>query len=79
METTRNSIIMVMKLVESVIGLEAAVTVQGSECHFTFVRGRLHITEKDPHINHINFLNDDFKRSTRYPCLSSLLESRLAL
>ena len=26
-----------------------------------------------------NFLNDDFKRSTRYPCLSSLLESRLAL
>ena len=26
-----------------------------------------------------NFLNDDFKRSTRFPCLSSLLESRLAL
>ena len=25
------------------------------------------------------FLNDNFKRSTRYPCLSSLLESRLAL
>ena len=25
------------------------------------------------------FLNDDFKRSARYPCLSSLLESRLAL
>ena len=27
----------------------------------------------------LNFLNDDFKRSARYPCLSSLLESRLAL
>ena len=26
-----------------------------------------------------NFLNEDFKRSTRYPCLSSLLESRLAM
>ena len=25
-----------------------------------------------------HFLNDDFKRSTRYPCLSNLLESRLS-
>ena len=30
-------------------------------------------------VSTINFLNDDFKRSTRYPCLSSLLESRLTL
>ena len=30
--------IKVMKLVESLIG-------QGSECHLTFVRGRLHIAE----------------------------------
>ena len=27
----------------------------------------------------INFLNDDFKGSKRYPCLGRLLESRLAL
>ena len=34
----------VMKVVESLIGLEVTVG-QGSECHLTFVRGRLHIAE----------------------------------
>ena len=48
METTHNSVkvkvgIKVMKLVESLIGWE--VTDQGSECHLTFVRGKLHIAE----------------------------------
>ena len=49
METTRNSVkvkvgIKVMKLVESLI--DWVVTVgQGSECHLTFVRGKLHIAE----------------------------------
>ena len=50
METTRNSVkvklgINVLKLVESLIGLEVTVTGQGSEYHLTFVRGRLHIAE----------------------------------
>ena len=36
--------IKVMKLVESLIGWEVTV-VQGSECHLTFVRGKLHIAE----------------------------------
>ena len=83
METTHNSVkvklgIKVMKLVESLIGREVTVG-QGSECHLTFVRGLLHTAQQDPRIDHKTFLNDDFKRSTRYPCLSSLLESRLAL
>ena len=48
-EITHNSVkvklgIKVMKLVESLIGYEVTVS-QGSECHLTFVRGRLHITE----------------------------------
>ena len=30
-------------------------------------------------VSTINVLNDVFKRSTRYPCLSRLLESLLAL
>ena len=49
MEITRNSVkvkvgIKVMKLVESLIGWEVTVC-QGSECHLTFVRGKLHIAE----------------------------------
>ena len=57
METTRNAGkaklgIKVMKLVESVIGLEVTVTGQGPECHLTFVRGKLHIAEQDPRIDH---------------------------
>ena len=35
----------VMKLVESLIGWKITVTGQGSECHLTFVRERLHIAE----------------------------------
>ena len=49
------------------------------ECHVTFGRGRLHNVWWDPHIDHKNFLRDDFKRSMRYPCLRSLDESRAAL
>ena len=49
METTHNSLkvkvgIKVMKLVESLIGWEVTVG-QGSECHLTFVRGKLDIAE----------------------------------
>ena len=49
METTHNAVkvkvgIKVMKLVESLIGWEVTVG-QGSECHLTFVRGKLHIAE----------------------------------
>ena len=49
METIHNSMkvklgIKVMKLVESLIGWEVTVG-QGLECHLTFVRGLLHITE----------------------------------
>ena len=49
LETTHNSVkvkvgIKVMKLVESLIGLEVTVG-QGSECHLTFERGKLHIAE----------------------------------
>ena len=49
METTQNSVkvkfgIKVIKLVESPIGWDVPVC-QGSECHLTFVRGRLHIAE----------------------------------
>ena len=48
-ETTRNSVkvkvgIKVMKLVESLIGWVVTVG-QRSECHSTFVRGKLHIAE----------------------------------
>ena len=49
-ETTRNSVkvklgIKVMKFMDSLIGWEVTVTGQGSECHLTFVKGRLHIAE----------------------------------
>ena len=37
---------------ESLIGLEVTVTGKGSECHLTFVSGRLHIALKDPRIDH---------------------------
>ena len=48
METTRDSVkvkfgIMIMKLMESLISGDVTLTGQGSECHLTFVRGRLHI------------------------------------
>ena len=48
-ETTHNSVkvklgIKVMKYVESLTGWEVQVS-QGSECHLTLVRGRLHIAE----------------------------------
>ena len=48
-ETTHNSVkvnvgIKVIKLVESLISWEVTVG-QGSECHLTFVRGKLHIAE----------------------------------
>ena len=70
--------IMVIKLVERLIGWEVTVG-HGSECHLTFVRGRLHIAEWDPRIDHkLPEWRDDFKRSTMYPCLGSLLESRLS-
>ena len=57
METTLNSVkvkfgIKVMKLVESLIGYEITVPGQGSECHLTFVRGGIHIAEKDPRTDH---------------------------
>ena len=51
MKTTRNSVKVkrgIMKLLESMIGWEFVVTGQGSECHLTFVRGRLHSPKKDP-------------------------------
>ena len=49
-ETNRKSMkvkigIKVMKLVESLIDWEVTVTGKGSECHLTFVIGRLHIAE----------------------------------
>ena len=49
METTRNAVkvkvgIKVMKLVESLIGWVVTFG-QGSECHLTFVRRKLHIAE----------------------------------
>ena len=49
METTHNSVkvnvgIKVIKSVESLIGQEVTIG-QGSECHLTFVRRRLHIVE----------------------------------
>ena len=49
METTHNSVkvelgIKVKQLEESLVGWEVTVG-QGSECHLTFVRGRLHIAE----------------------------------
>ena len=49
-ETTRNSVkaklgFKVMKLVESIFGLEVTVTGAGSKCHLTFLRGILHIAE----------------------------------
>ena len=49
-ETTCNSLkvnlgIKVMKLVNSLISREVTVTGQGSECHLTFVRGRLYFVE----------------------------------
>ena len=50
METTRNSVkvklgIKVIKLVKSLIGMEFTVAGRESECHLTFVTGRLHIAE----------------------------------
>ena len=56
METTHNLVkvklgIKVFKLLESLIGWEVTVG-QGSECHLTFVRWRLHIVELDPRIDH---------------------------
>ena len=49
METTRNSVkvkvgLKVMKLVECLIG-RVVTAGQGSECHLTFVRGKLYIAE----------------------------------
>ena len=49
METTHNSVkvklgIKVLKLVESLIGWQVTVGL-GSECHLTFVKGRLHVAE----------------------------------
>ena len=49
-ENNRNSVkvklgIKVMKLAKSLIGMEVTATGRGSECHLTFVRGRLHIVE----------------------------------
>ena len=56
----------------------------GSHC-WSRIRMSFNIRERDTSYCWIrspyrpyNFLNDDFKRSARYPCLSSLLESRLA-
>ena len=56
MEITHNSVkvklgIKVMKSMDSPIGPEVTVG-QGSECHLTFVRGQLHIAEKDPRIDY---------------------------
>ena len=56
MEITHNSVkvklgIKVMVLVESLIGWEVTVG-QGTKCILTLVRGRLHIAEKDPRIDH---------------------------
>ena len=53
METTSNSVklklgIKVMKLVEILIVWEGTVTGRGSECHLTFLKGRLHIKTKYP-------------------------------
>ena len=50
METTYNSVkvklgIKVMNLVESLISWEVTVAGQVSECHLTFVRGRLSIAD----------------------------------
>ena len=55
METTHNSVkvkigIKVIKLVESLIGWEVTVG-QGSKCHLTVVRWKLHIAELDPRID----------------------------
>ena len=44
--------IKVMKLMKSLIGMEVSVAGRGSECHLTFVRGKLYIAEKDPRIGH---------------------------
>ena len=57
LETTRYSVkvklgIRVMKLMESLIGLVVTIIGQGSECHLTFVRGRLYIAEYDPRNDH---------------------------
>ena len=60
MEISRNSVkvtlgIQVIKLVKSLIGFEVIVSGRGSECHLTFVRGRQHIAEKDPRVDHETF------------------------
>ena len=52
METTHKSVkvklgIKVMNLVESQISWEVTVAGQVSECHLTFVRGRLNIADSD--------------------------------
>ena len=85
METTHNSAkvklgIKVMKLVESLIGREVTVG-QGSRVRMSSnicERVTPYCSIRSPY-RPLNFPSDDFKRSTRYPCLSSLLESRLAL
>ena len=50
METTRSSVKVkqgskVTKLVKSLIGWQVTVTGQETDCHLTFVRGKLHIAE----------------------------------
>ena len=57
-----------------------------SHCNWSRVRMSFNIREKETSYcwkrspyRPLKFLNDHFKRSTRYPCLSSILESRLAL
>ena len=85
METTRNSVkvkfgIKVMKLMESLIG-------RGCHCNWSRIRMSFNIRGRETSycrirscIDHkTSYLKDDFKRSKMYPCLSSLLKSRLAL
>ena len=82
--TTRNSAkgklsIKVMTFSKGLIGCEVPVAGRGSEYHLIFIRGETsYCLIGSPH-RPSNFQNDDFKRSTRYTFLSSLLESRLAL
>ena len=78
METTRNSVkvklgIQAMKLVKSLIGSEVTVTGRGSECHLALrERETSYCWIRSP-FRPWNFLNDDLKRSRRYPCFHSLL------
>ena len=76
METTHNSVkvklgIKVMELVESLISWEVTVC-QGSECHLTFVKGRLHKISEDQHCSEIENNNIKRRRSTiGYPASKS--------